>query len=100
MDLNLVVLAGELAAPIENRTDDNGQRTIRLLVTIRSNHRVDVVPVMYQTPETFDASGFDPGARVWIAGSMERRTWSVHAGRKTRLEVWADQISVRANNDK
>ena len=53
MDLNLVVLAGRLAAPPELRAFESGATLIRYLVTVRSEEprrRVDVVPVTLWNP--------------------------------------------------
>jgi single-strand DNA-binding protein len=99
MDLNLVVLSGRLAAPPEIRQFESGTRLARYLVTVRSeepSRRVDVVPVTLWDPgdELIDASP-TPGARVWVAGSVQRRFWSGEDGRRSRLEVVAEQVCLR-----
>ena len=103
MDLNLVVLAGRLAAPPEIRQFESGSRLVRYLVTTRSEEptrRVDVVPVTLWDPpdDLIDAEPL-PGARLWIAGSVQRRFWSATEGRRSRLEVVADQVCPRENSD-
>jgi single-strand DNA-binding protein len=87
MDLNLVVLCGRLAAPAEVRTFESGSRLARYLVTVRSEEprRVDVLPVTL----------WDPPDAVWVAGSVQRRFWSGAEGRRSRLEVVAEQVCLR-----
>ena len=94
MDLNIVVLAGRLAATPEVRTFDNGSNLVRYLVTIRAEHprrRVDVIPVVL-----WDALGQDlsleRGDRVWIAGAVQRRFWSDDHNRRSRIEIVARHI--------
>ncbi len=99
MDLNLVVLAGRLAAPPEIRQFESGARLVRYLITVRSEEptrRVDVVPVTMWDPsdELLEADP-QPGTRLWVAGSVQRRFWSESEGRRSRLEVVADQVCPR-----
>lgn len=97
MDLNLVVLAGRLAAVPELRVFDSGARLVRYLITVRSedpHRRVDVVPVTVWNPGevTTDVA---PGTPVWVAGTVQRRFWSASEGRRSRLEIIADQVCIR-----
>ena len=99
MDLNLVVLSGRLAAPPEIRQFDSGTRLARYLVTIRTdepNRRIDVVPVTLWDPDPalVDADP-SPGTRVWVAGAVQRRFWSDTDGRRSRIEVVAEQVCLR-----
>jgi len=99
VDLNLVVLGGRLAAPPEIRQFEQGGRLARYLITVRSEEprrRVDVVPVVLWDPpdELIDAEPA-PGQSVWVAGSVQRRFWSGPEGRRSRLEVVADQVCLR-----
>ena len=99
MDLNLVVVSGRLAAPPEIRQFESGARLARYLVTVRSEEparRVDVLPVTLWDPgdELLDADPA-PGERVWVAGSVQRRFWSATEGRRSRLELVADQVCLR-----
>lgn len=99
MDLNLVVLAGRLAAPAEIRQFESGTRLARYLVTVRSEdpvRRVDVVPVTLWDPSDalVDADP-PPGTRVWVAGAVQRRFWSEDEGRRSRLEIVAEQVCLR-----
>lgn len=102
MDLNLVVLSGRLAAPPEIRQFESGSRLARYLITVRSEQpasRVDVVPVTVWDPpdELVDATPA-PGTRLWVAGSVQRRFWSAQEGRRSRIEVVADQVSPRESS--
>ena len=103
MDLNLVVLAGRLAAPPEIRQFESGARLVRYLLTTRSDQplrRVDVIPVTLWNPsdELVDSEP-DPGCRLWVAGSVQRRFWSAEEGRRSRLEIVADQVCPRPSTD-
>lgn len=99
MDLNLVVLAGRIAAEPEIRTFESGAILVRLLLTVRSsspNHRIDVVPVVQWNPELTEIPGAPlRGVSVWVAGSVQRRFWSVGDGRSSRIEVVAHEIAYR-----
>ncbi len=98
MDLNLVVLCGRLAAPAEVRTFESGSRLARYLVTVRSEEprRVDVLPVtLWDPPDALVDAEPSPGHAVWVAGSVQRRFWSGAEGRRSRLEVVADQVCLR-----
>lgn len=102
MDLNLVVLGGRLAAPPEIRQFESGSRLARYLFTVRSeepHRRVDVVPItLWDPPDELLDAGPVPGDRVWAAASLQRRFWSETEGRRSRLEVIADQVCVRADD--
>jgi len=103
MDLNLVVVSGRLAAPPELRQFESGARLARYLITVRSeepSRRVDVLPVTLWDPadELLDADPA-PGRRVFAVGSVQRRFWSATEGRKSQLEVIADQVCLRPPDD-
>jgi single-strand DNA-binding protein len=99
VDLNLVVLAGRLAAPPEIRQFESGARLVRYLITVRSEEptsRVDVVPVtLWDPPDDLINADPAPGTRMWVAGSVQRRFWSAEDGRRSRIEVVADQVCPR-----
>jgi len=99
MDLNLVVLAGRIAAEPEIRTFESGATLMRLLVTVRSEeprHRLDVIPVVQWDPDPDDMpDGSVRGRPVWVAGSVQRRFWSVDDGRHSRIEVIAHEVTIR-----
>lgn len=99
MDLNLVVVSGRLAAPPEVRQFESGSRLARYLVTVRTEEprrRVDVLPVTLWDPpdELVDADPL-PGTRVWVAGAIQRRFWSGSEGRRSGIELVADQVCLR-----
>ena len=98
MDLNLVVLAGVVAADPEIRTFESGTTLLRLLVTVRSREprqRIDVVPVVMWGPDDDVLDEVTLGRAVWVAGSVQRRFWSADDGRRSRLEVVAHEVTVR-----
>jgi single-strand DNA-binding protein len=96
MDLNIVALSGRLAAPPELRVFPSGLRLVRYLVAVRSDqprHRVDVLPVTQWDPSS-DTTEPAVGDRVWVAGTIQRRFWSNPDGRRSRLEVIAEQVAA------
>lgn len=99
MDLNLVVLAGTLAAVPEFREFESGARLLRLLVTVRSDEprkRVDVIPVtVWDPPADLMREDLERGRRVWVAGAAQRRFWEDKDGRRNRVEVVAQHVTVR-----
>jgi single-strand DNA-binding protein len=103
MDLNLVVLCGRLATDPELRAFDSGTQLARLLVTVRSDEprrRVDVVPVtLWDPPAEFLEDPPEKGCRVWVCGSVQRRFWESPDGRRSRLEVVAEQVHVKDVGD-
>jgi len=99
MDLNLIVLCGRLAVDPEIREFDSGSRVARLLVTVRSDvprKRVDVVPVTWWDPgpEVLEEASVK-GRRVWVCGSVQRRFWEGEGGRRSRVEVVAEQVHFK-----
>jgi single-stranded DNA-binding protein len=94
MDLNLVVIAGRLAAAPEVRTFEGGSTLVRYLVTTRSEEprrRIDVVPAVYWDADE-SATMFERGDRIWIAGSVQRRFWSDDHSRRSRIEIVAHHV--------
>jgi single-strand DNA-binding protein len=103
MNMNVVILSGRLAAPPELREFESGSALVRALVTVRSDgprRRVDVVPVTLWDPDPghpiLDAAA---GVGVWVAGSLQRRFWSTTEGRRSRLELVANAIELRDDED-
>jgi single-stranded DNA-binding protein len=99
MDLNLIVLCGRLAVDGELRVFDSGAKLIRYLVTTRVDfprRRIDVVPVTTWDPpeELVDHPG-DKGERIWVCGSLQRRYWESPDGRRSRIEVVAEQVNFK-----
>jgi single-stranded DNA-binding protein len=103
MDLNLVVLSGRLAAPPEIRVFESGARLARYLVTVRSEEpisRVDVIPVtLWDPPDDLVALDPPPGTGLWVAGSVQRRFWSAEEGRRSRIEIVAEQVCPRGSTE-
>ena len=96
LDVNLVVLAGRLAAPPEIRQFESGATLARYLLTVRSPDRVDVLPLtMWDPPLSLIDADPGPGTRLWAAGAVQRRFWSGGDRRRSRIEVLADQVCVR-----
>jgi single-stranded DNA-binding protein len=97
-DLNLVVIEGRLAVAPELRQMDSGDKLIRYLVTVSAEtprRRVDVLPVTLWDPgDLWDAPGVQ-GQRVWITGSVQRRFWESNDGRRSRIEIVAEQVVLR-----
>ena len=101
MDLNLIVIAGRIAAEPEVLTFVSGTRLLRLLVTVRSEEprrRIDVLPVILWDPDD-DAVPTEPcrGMPVWVAGSVQRRFWSAGEGRTSRVEIVAHDVQIRTD---
>ncbi|MEX1004403.1 MAG: single-stranded DNA-binding protein [Acidimicrobiia bacterium] len=98
MDINLAVLCGRLATAPEVRVYDTGSRCMRFLVTVaveRPRRRIDVVPVTLWDPPAHLAD--DPpeqNARVWVTGVVQRRAHDGPEGRRSRIEVMAEQVTV------
>lgn len=103
MDLNLVVLSGRLAAPPELRTFDGGSKLVRYLVTCRTEEprrRVDVLPVtLWDPPQDLASEDIAPGTPLWVAGTAQRRFWSESEGRRSRLEIVANEVCLRPQKE-
>jgi len=99
MDLNLIVLCGRLATEPELRVFDSGTRLIRYLVTVKADaprRRVDVIPVTLWDPTDEDVSELPArGTRIWVCGSVQRRYWEAPDGRRSRIEVVAEQVNIK-----
>ena len=99
MDLNLIVLCGRLAVDGELRVFDSGSKLIRYLVTVRVDfprRRVDVVPVaLWDPPDDLVDRPGEKGERVWVCGSVQRRYWEGSDGRRSRIEVVAEQVNFK-----
>jgi single-stranded DNA-binding protein len=97
MDFNIVVISGRLAAEPEIRIFDGGATVVRFLVAAHTDtprRRIDVVPVvLWDAGE--NATEFERGDRVWVAGSVQRRFWSDDRNRRSRIEVVAHHVQKR-----
>lgn len=91
--MNTVTLRGRLATEPEVKTNEwDGSRTMRLLVTVRSEdpRRVDVIPVaIYGASEELCARDYRFSDAVVIIGSLQRR---LSVTRTSRVEVVATDI--------
>lgn len=99
MDLNLIVLCGRLAVDAELREFDSGAQFIRYLVRVKVDYprkRLDVVPVALWDPPTdlIDEPGLK-GDRVWVCGSVQRRYSEHPDGRRSGIEVVAEQVNFK-----
>jgi single-stranded DNA-binding protein len=57
---------------------------------------VDVVPVTYWDPlDELAAEPGEKGERIWVCGSVQRRYWEGPDGRRSRIEVVAEQVNLR-----
>jgi single-stranded DNA-binding protein len=96
MDLNLMVLCGQLASDAELRVFDSGTRLIRYLIVVRADQprrRTDVIPVtLWDPPDDLVDELGEKGQRLWACGSMQRRFWESPDGRTSRIEIVAEQI--------
>lgn len=102
MDLNLIVVAGRVAAVPEWRSFDSGGSLLRLLITVRSSsprRRVDVIPVTQWDPNVETLGDLQVGDRVWCAGSVQRRFWSATEGRRSRLEIVAHDVVIKRDDE-
>ena len=94
-DVNLFVMSGRLAAPVEHLHTEHGDPAgVRFLLTIRTPGRVDVVPVIWRG-DTDRLEGVAPGRRLWCAGSTQRTFTDHHIGRRSQLQFIADDLTVR-----
>lgn len=101
MDLNLIVIAGRIAAEPEIITFASGAKLLRLLVTVRSEEprrRIDVLPVVLWDPDDEVLPELPcRGAPVWVAGSVQRRFWSSGEGRTSKVEIVAHDVRIRSD---
>ena len=98
MDLNIIVLAGVLAAEPEYRDVSSGATMVRFLVTVRTHaprRRVDVLPVVLWNPDLHTDLPRMRGDRVWVVGSVQRRFWADPVGRRSRVELVAQEVRRR-----
>lgn len=98
MDLNLIVLCGRLAADGELRVFDSGARLIHYLIRTRVDfpkRRIDVIPVTLWDPpdDLVDEPGVK-GERIWACGSVQRRYRESPDGRRSQVEVVAEQVKL------
>jgi single-stranded DNA-binding protein len=63
--------------------------------SVEPRRRVDVVPVTWWDPPV-ELLVEKPikGRRIWLCGSVQRRFWESADGRRSRLEVVAEQVHL------
>lgn len=99
-DYNMVTISGRLAATPEYRQFDSGSDRYKIIVTVRQNEpvsRLDLIPVTIWQPDETTRRQLDDaqtGSRVWLTGSVQRRFWDSADGRRSRLEVVANAVTV------
>jgi len=98
MDLNLIVLCGRLMVDAELRVFDSGTRLVRYLVRTEVDYprrRVDVIPVaLWDPPDDLVDNPGEKGERIWVCGSAQRRHWEYPDGRRSGIEVVAEQVKL------
>ena len=98
MDLNVVVLAGLLASLPELLTLESGMRCAKMLVAVKTESprkRLDVLPVVWwNPPEQWAPASFQKGQRVLVSGALQRRFWEASEGRRSRIEIIAETVSL------
>lgn len=95
-DLNVALIHGKLAAPIEVQTYPSGAVANRLLVTVVTHDpvkRVDVLPVTVWDDDTLDLDA-PIGSSVHVRAQIRRRFWAAEDGRRSRLELVASEIAI------
>lgn len=97
-DLNLVVMCGTLTVDAEVRTFDTGAVQARYLVAMNVDHpkrRLDVIPVtLWNPPDEIYDNPPRKGDRIWLTGSVQRRYFEAAEGRRSGMEIIADQVKV------
>lgn len=96
MDLNVLMVSGRLATAPDIRRYDSGAVSARLLIATRCEEpvrRIDVIPVRCWDPGE-DLLGAGAGRRIWVMGSLQRRFSESDVGRRSRLEVVTDHLTL------
>ena len=90
--LNLVVLRGRLARPIEERELPSGGRVVALDLTIRREGvPTETAPIAWFDPPA-SALLLEPDDEVWVVGRVKRRFFRAGGGTQSRTEVVADAV--------
>ncbi len=59
------------------------------------HRRLDVLPVtLWQPSDDIIHDEPEPGGRLWVTGSVQRRFWSADEGRRSRIEVVAEHVAL------
>jgi single-strand DNA-binding protein len=89
---NVVVVAGRLSRPAEQRVLPSGERLVALQVTVeRSADRAESVPVVWFGATT-SAATLDVEEAVVVVGRVRRRFFRAGGSTQSRTEVVADVV--------
>ncbi|HWC39009.1 MAG TPA: single-stranded DNA-binding protein [Acidimicrobiales bacterium] len=89
---NVVVVAGRLSRPAEQRVLPSGERLVAVQVTVdRTDDRAETVPVVwFDAPAS--AAGLDVEEAVVVVGRVRRRFFQAGGSTQSRTEVVADVV--------
>jgi single-strand DNA-binding protein len=89
---NVVVVAGRLSRPAEQRVLPSGERLVAVQVTVdRAGDRAETVPVVwFDAPAS--AATLDIEEAVVVVGRVRRRFFRVGGSTQSRTEVVADTV--------
>lgn len=89
---NVVVVAGRLSRPAEQRVLPSGERLIAVQVTVdRADERAETVPVVwFDAPAS--AATLDVDEAVVVVGRVRRRFFRAGGSTQSRTEVVADRV--------
>jgi single-strand DNA-binding protein len=89
---NVVVVAGRLSRPAEQRVLPSGERLVAVQVTVdRTGHRAETVPVVwFDAPAS--AATLDVEEAVVVVGRVRRRFFRAGGSTQSRTEVVADVV--------
>ena len=89
---NVVVVAGRLSRPAEQRVLPSGERLVAVQVTVdRTDDRAETVPVVwFDAPPS--AATLDIEEAVVVVGRVRRRFFRAEGSTQSRTEVVADTV--------
>jgi single-strand DNA-binding protein len=89
---NVVVIAGRLSRPAEQRVLPSGERLVAVQVTVdRTGDRAETVPVVwFDAPAS--AATLDVEEAVVVVGRVRRRFFQAGGSTQSRTEVVADTV--------
>ncbi len=89
---NVVVVAGRLSRPAEQRVLPSGGRLVAVQVTVdRAGDRAETVPVVWLDAPA-SASSLDVDEAVVVVGRVRRRFFRAGGSTQSRTEVVADTV--------
>ena len=97
----MVVLGGRVLTH-EVTAFDTGSQVVRYTITVRVEEprpRVDVIQVNLWVREGDEEPYLpDRGERVLVVGSVQRRFWQAPDGRRSKMEIHADEVARWVRN--